>query len=259
MSRRPRSTAIKGAAEKLQRRQRRRRRVAILLVTLVVLVIGLAASWLFWFRDSSFVAIEQIRVEGLRELEDEGEAGEIEQAARLSVGQMTTLNASDAELEEDLAGFSRVSDSTIETDFPNSATVVISVRGDGSVLGEGSQALLIADDGTILGSAEGVEGDLPVLSGDRPPAGATRLEGRQLGEAIVLGAVPAELRPFVAGASDGEKGIQVELTNGLTLIFGDDSDASAKWRAAASVIADPGLSGATEIDLSYPKRPAVRF
>lgn len=259
MTRRTTTTAVKGAAEKLKRRQRRRRRTAVILVGLVVLAVALIATWFLWFRDSSLVAIEQVRVVGLDRLGENDGALEIEKATRASVEEMTTLNASEADLRGDLSTFTRVSDVEIRTDFPSSATVEISVREDGSILGEGSQALLIADDGTILGRAEGREGDLPALEGERPEPGAIRLGGRDLSLAVVLGAVPSELRPYVVAASSGEKGIEVELTNGLILIFGDDSSVDAKWRAAASVIADPELSGATTIDLSYPSKPAVRF
>ena len=259
MTRRNASTAVKGAAEKLKRRQRRRRRILVLLFCLVALAVALVATWFLWFRDSSLVAIEEVRIVGLERLGENDGAVEIEQATRAGIGGMTTLNASEDDLREDLSTFPRVSDVAIRTDFPSSATVEISVREDGSILGEGSQALLIADDGTILGGAEGLEGDLPALEGERPAPDATRLEGRDLSMALVLGAVPSELRPYVVAASSGEKGIEVELTNGLVLIFGDDSSTGAKWRAAASVIADPELIGATKIDLSYPSRPAVQF
>jgi hypothetical protein len=50
----------------------------------------------------------------------------------------------------------------------------------------------------------------------------------------------------------------VVLSNGLVLLFGDASRAIEKWKAAASVIADPELSGADYVDLSVPRRPAVR-
>lgn len=255
------STAIRGATERLNRTKRRRRRVAIATVGLVAIAIALVATWFFWFRDSSLVSIERIQVVGLEELARNGEAEEIEQAVRTSVGRMTTLNASDGDLKDDLSTYARVADVRIEPDFPSSATVEVTVRRDGSVLGEGSQALLIADDGTILGPAEGLEEELPALEAERPGSGATRLEGRDLSEALVLGALPTELRPFVAGADsdDTERGVEVEMTNGLTLVFGDDSRAAEKWKAAASVVADPELSGATSIDLSYPERPAVTF
>lgn len=250
---------VKGAAEKLRRRQQRRRRVFAILLGILLVAVALAAAWLFWFRDSSLVGIDEVRIVGLGKLDDEAEAGEIEQTARVAVGEMTTLNASEEDLRADLAAYPRVADVELTTDFPSAATVEITVRQDGSVLGEGSQALLIADDGTVLGRAEGLEEDLPAIEGDRPAADATRLEGRDLAKAVVLGAVPSEIRPYVVVASSGERGVEVELTNGLVLVFGDDTDIEDKWRAAASVIADPELSGATAIDLTYPARPAVRF
>jgi len=52
--------------------------------------------------------------------------------------------------------------------------------------------------------------------------------------------------------------VEVTLSNGLVLAFGDPTQIDLKWRAAAAVIADPGLTDAVYVDLAVPRRPAVR-
>jgi cell division protein FtsQ len=49
----------------------------------------------------------------------------------------------------------------------------------------------------------------------------------------------------------------VGLADGITLRFGDGSDAEAKWVAAARILADGELGGLSYIDLRAPERPAV--
>jgi hypothetical protein len=124
------------------------------------------------------------------------------------------------------------------------------------VFGDGADALLIASDGTVLGSPGDMVDQLPLVgSGDPPRDG--RLDGRALEQAVVLGAVPRELRSYVDRSDFGRDGVEVTLSNGLVLLFGDSTKAEQKWKAAASVIADPGLTDAGYVDLSVPRRPAV--
>jgi cell division septal protein FtsQ len=83
------------------------------------------------------------------------------------------------------------------------------------------------------------------------------VEGRTLDQALVLGAVPRELQSFVEKSGFGSDGVEVTMTNGLLLIFGSSSAAVEKWKAAASVIADPDLGDVGYVDLTVPRRPAV--
>ena len=74
-----------------------------------------------------------------------------------------------------------------------------------------------------------------------------------LEQAQVLGAAPPALRPYVEGSYYGESGVDVELTSGIELRFGDASQAARKWRAAAAVLADPSITALDYVDLHAPE------
>jgi hypothetical protein len=82
------------------------------------------------------------------------------------------------------------------------------------------------------------------------------LAGPALQQARVLGAAPAALRPYLAGSYYGESGVDVETTSGIELRFGDASQATRKWRAAAAVLADPAVEALDYVDLHAPAHPA---
>ena len=228
----------------------------MMLGILVLLVgVGVFAGFQYWFRDSSFVEIRHLRVQGVTE--DTDEAKQIRSAVALAAGEMTTLHLKPGLLDEELARFPRVRSAKIESAFPNKATVTVDLRRNGSVFDVGTDALLIATDGTVLGTAgQGTE-DLPKIVEGNPPQGV-QLDGRAKVQALVLGAVPSKLQSHVEKSGFGKDGVEVTLSNGLVLLFGDASKTDQKWRAAASVIADPDLSNASYVDLSIPRRPAVR-
>ena len=236
-------------------RERRRRRLVIWIAGLLILASALFAGYTFWFKDSAFVEISNLTVQGVSTSTDEGK--QIEGAVKLAMDQMTTLDVKQSVLDEELSRFPRVASATIETKFPHSATVTVRERGDGSVFGSGSQALLIATDGTVLGSPGDQVDSLPLIGvGDRPTG--ARLEGRALNQALVLGAVPKEIQGSVVQSGYGPDGVKVVMSNGMTLIFGDATQATQKWRAAAAVIADAGVPSSSYVDLTVPRRPAVR-
>ena len=73
-----------------------------------------------------------------------------------------------------------------------------------------------------------------------------------LEQAQVLGAAPTALRPYVERSYYGESGVDVELTSGIELRFGDASQARPKWKAAAAVLADPSMTALDYVDLHAP-------
>jgi hypothetical protein len=126
-----------------------------------------------------------------------------------------------------------------------------------AVIGTGSSAVGVAADGTILSwLPPPKEGTLPALPLSKPPAGG-RLRGKVKEEALVLGAAPAALRPYVKSSSSGESGVDVLLNTGVELRFGDASQAARKWRAAAAVLASPSVTALDYVDLNAPGRPAI--
>ncbi len=126
-----------------------------------------------------------------------------------------------------------------------------------ATIGTGSEAIAVGSDGQILAWLPLPEDlQLPVLPLSSPPKSG-RLAGSALQQARVLGAAPAALRPYLASSYYGESGVDVELTSGIELRFGDASQAAAKWKAAAAILADPSITSLDYVALYAPGRPAV--
>ena len=129
---------------------------------------------------------------------------------------------------------------------------------DWATIGSGSEAVVVTTGGKVvrwLPVPE--EPPLPTLPlAEVPKSG--HLAGPALQQARVLGAVPAALRPYVERSYYGESGVDVVLTSGIELRFGDASQAALKWKAAAAVLADPSTTALDYVDLHAPNRPAVR-
>ncbi|HET7574582.1 MAG TPA: cell division protein FtsQ/DivIB [Solirubrobacterales bacterium] len=123
--------------------------------------------------------------------------------------------------------------------------------------GESGEPVAVAADGTVLAwfPVPG-ESNLPQLPLDAPPKGS-RVEGPALEQVRVLGAAPPALRPYVEGSYYGESGVDVELTSGIELRFGNATQAARKWRAAAAVLADPTRTALDYVNLHAPTRPNV--
>ncbi len=126
-----------------------------------------------------------------------------------------------------------------------------------ATIGTGSEAIAVGPDGQILAWLPLSEDlQLPSLPLASPPKSG-RLAGPALQQARVLGAAPAALRPYLASSYYGESGVDVELTSGIELRFGDASQAAAKWKAAAAILADPSITSLDYVALYAPGRPAV--
>lgn len=126
-----------------------------------------------------------------------------------------------------------------------------------AAIGSGSEAVAVADDGSVLTWLPLPEDSkLPRLPLGSPPKGP-RVEGPVLEQVRVLAAVPAGLRPYVTASRYGESGVNIELSSGVELRFGDSTQAARKWRAAAAVLADPAVTTLDYVDLSAPSHPAI--
>lgn len=126
-----------------------------------------------------------------------------------------------------------------------------------ATIGSGSEAIAVADDGTVLPwLALPASARLPELALSVPPKSG-RLAGPALEQVKVLAATPAALLPFVESAHFGESGVDVELTTGIELRFGNAGQAARKWKSAAAVLADPTVTALDYVDLHAPGRPDV--
>jgi Cell division protein FtsQ/DivIB, C-terminal len=125
-----------------------------------------------------------------------------------------------------------------------------------ATIGEGEEAIGVAADGALvrwLPLPE--EPPLPRLALEEPPKGG-RVKGAALEQVHVLAAVPDALRPYAESSSYGDGGVEVTLTTGIELFFGDDSKVAKKWRATAAVLADPEVTALDYVDLQAPDRPS---
>ncbi|HET9152858.1 MAG TPA: cell division protein FtsQ/DivIB [Solirubrobacterales bacterium] len=127
-----------------------------------------------------------------------------------------------------------------------------------ATIGEGEGAIGVASDGSLvrwLPLPE--EPPLPRLSLEGPPKRGGKVKGPALEQVRVLAAVPEELRPYIESSSYGEEsGVVVTSTTGIELIFGDDSQAAKKWRAAVAVLANPEVTALDYVNLQSPSRPS---
>lgn len=125
-----------------------------------------------------------------------------------------------------------------------------------ATIGAGSEAVGVAANGSLIRWLPlPQDPPLPRLALEEPPKGG-RVKGPALEQVRVLAVVPDALRPYVASSRYGENGVEVELTTGIELRFGDDSQAKRKWQAAAHVLADPEISALDYVDLQAPSRPS---
>jgi hypothetical protein len=126
-----------------------------------------------------------------------------------------------------------------------------------AMIGSGSSAMGVAADGTVLPWLPlPADASLPQLPLTTPPKGP-RLAGSALQQALVLGAAPAALRPYIESSFYGTSGVDVELKAGIELRFGDASQATRKWKATAAVIANPSVTSLDCLDLHAPVHPAI--
>jgi cell division protein FtsQ len=213
----------------------------------------LAAGYWFWLRDSSLVAVKNVEIVGVS-----GIAGsdEIRTALNAAARDMTTLHLRPELLGEATARFPLVKSVTADPDFPSSLTVRVTERRPAALIGDGEEAVVVAGDGVILTGLPAAKLELPSLPIGSPPKGG-QLQGPVLDQALVLGAVPTALQPYIESSSMGATGVEVELRGGIELRFGDSREAGRKWRAAAAVLADPELTMLDYVDLTAPARPAV--
>jgi Cell division protein FtsQ len=124
-------------------------------------------------------------------------------------------------------------------------------------IGEGKRVILVGADGELLGASKTKkEPVLPVLPLKQPPPG-DRVRGHVLEEVRIIAAAPKALRPYLAKAGVGKSGVDVALTSGIEIRFGDQSEAPRKWKAAAAVLADPSVTLLSYVDVHAPTRPSI--
>jgi cell division protein FtsQ len=223
-----------------------RRRLAVLVL---VLIAG-AAGYFLWLRDSSFVAINDVEVVGVRG----PERPEIVSALTSAAEDMTTLHVDRDRLETIGGRFATVKSMSIDPNVPHGLRIEVVERTPVLIAHAEGDEVSIAGDGTVLPAVEPPDG-VPTIELDRLPQAA--VAGEPLELALVAGAAPASLLPLIDEIAYGEEyGVELML-EGVPVRFGTAERAADKWEAAAAVLADPKLEAVTYIDVRVPERPAV--
>jgi cell division protein FtsQ len=223
------------------------------LIALVILLGALAIAYFAWFRHSSFVAVQEVRVEGVSTADRDRVAAALTEAA----DGMSTLDVDAARLAGAVSGFPTVASVSADPSFPHGLTVHVIERRPVALAGDGDHEVAVAAGGSVMPGVDVGGLNLPAIHVDELPQ-AGRLGGEGLEESHVIAAAPAPLRPLVDGASTTDDyGIVVPLQGGIELRFGSAAKARAKWAAAAAVLADPGVTALEYLDVRVPSRPAI--
>ena len=219
----------------------------------MVLAGALAISYFAWFRHSSLVAVTDVKVEGVRS----SDRNRITAALTNAAEGMTTLDVDASKLAGAVTGFPAVASVTADPSFPHGLTVQVTARRPVALASDGDRAVAIGADGALLPGLSTDGMSLPALQVDALPQ-AGRLDGQALDEARLLAAAPGPLQPTVESvATTSDYGLVASLTGGIDLRFGTESQARAKWAAAAAVLADPEVTSLGYVDLQVPSRPAI--
>jgi len=132
-------------------------------------------------------------------------------------------------------------------------------------IGEGKTVIMVGDEGRILGTRTTGstkkgggkrEKHLVVLPLKQRPKG-DRVKGHVLEEVHLIAAAPPAIRRYLATAEYGETGVVLVTTAGIQIRFGNDREATRKWEAATTVLADPSVTLLSYVDVTAPTHPAV--
>jgi cell division protein FtsQ len=223
------------------------------LLALLVLSLMLAGGYQFWLRDSSLVAVDEVKISGLTTADAQRVRTSLTSAAR----GMTTLHIDRERLERAVEAYPVVRELEVTADFPHGLRVrVVEHVAAAMAVGDAGQ-VPVAGDGTILRGLP-IEGELPTVEVDGIPGGDRLRDPEARAAAAVAGAAPPVLRGRIQKVTKrAEEGLVAELNEGPELIFGAATQLRAKWAAAARVLADREARGASYIDLRIAGRPAA--
>lgn len=234
---------------RLPRGPQARRWLAAIAVTAIALVVGYYA----WLRDSSLVAVEEVKILGASTA-----TKKLSNAlARASAG-MTTLNVDESELIAAASEFPSVRAISVDAKIPNTLEITIYERIPLGFIEQGADRVPVSADGFAIPGL-----DIPVEVEPLPRIDATAGAGGRLdddGRAITaaIGAAPKDLRERIKrGSVDRELGLVLRLRGGPEVRMGESGRLRLKWRAAELVLDDPGVGSPSYLDVSVPDRPVT--
>ena len=238
--------ALRSRVGRLSARAKRR------LLAFAAILLLLATVHYAWFRDSSFVAVEQVTITGVTT----DDAPRIRARLTAVARDMSTLHVDKDALMRSLPAGAAVADLRVTTDFPHGMTIEVVQSPVVAVLVIPGRRIPVAADGSLL---KGVKaGNVPAINVGALPSSGRLGRGRALELVGVSATAPRALRGRVERIRKlPGKGLVAYIENGPQVIFGDSSSLAAKWTAAAAVLADEESRGALYVDVTLPDRPVA--
>lgn len=219
-------------------------------VALVLIVAAVAGGW-WWVRDSPLVAVDEVRITGLRS----PQASAIRAALTGAAQDMTTLNVREDALRAAASRFPIVADVRATGDPPGLLRIEVVEHVPVAALVAGGRSIPVAADGTLLRGV--VARGVPAITVKAPPVGERVSDPLALAQVRILAAAPAVLRDRVTRMFTGARGMQAQFSEGPVVAFGAPDRLAAKWMAITAVLAEPSSAGATLIDVTVPESPAA--
>jgi cell division protein FtsQ len=208
----------------------------------------LAAGW--WVTNSPIFDVRSVRVQGAVHLRDA-------QVLRLAgLGSHTNVVwLSTSTIDRRLQSDPWVVSAQVSRTLPSSITIVVRERVPVAVLT--GKELLIAEDGRVLGPA-GIAA-LPAIEGTIRGSGDHRWLAPSASLTVARGLPSKVRRQAERIAVDASGRITVTLRSGVSVIFGDVTEAQAKGQTLQAVLAWAERSGvvADYIDVHAPSAPAL--
>jgi hypothetical protein len=204
--------------------------------------------------------VEKVEVTGLSGPEAPRLRKQLEQAGL----QQSTLHLNAAELKKAVASAPEIRAVTAMPDFPHGLRIDVTENHPVAILVvAGRGALPIAANGTIMPDAENTKAvpsiKIAAMPGTHRPGGQQRISDARTNRLIAVAATapPALLHRAASIELRKGEGIVVVMRQGPRIVFGDNARLTDKWAAAAGVLASPGSSGASYVDVRLPERPVA--
>jgi cell division protein FtsQ len=237
------------------------RRVRVLALLAAVVAAAFALLYYGWFRDSSLVQVQEVTVVGLTG----PDAPRVRRALKEAGLQQTTLHVNEDELRRAVEAEPSILALDATPDFPHRLRIDVTENHPvASIVIPGSGKVPLAGNGTLMPGTK-YEAPVPeiringVTRTGRDGTTAARLRDDRAAPLLRVAATapPALLRRATTIERRRGEGIVVVMKNGPRVMFGDESQLPAKWRAAAGVLASPDARGASYVDVRLPQRPVA--
>lgn len=220
---------------------RKRLRRFVVLAVLVLLVGGAVAA-----TRSPLLDVDRVQVRGAANTD----AAAARKAAGVELGR-PMVSVDPAAVERRIARLPWVQDATVTRSWPGTVTVTLVERTPVATMGSGSSAVLVDDQGRVLGPAAGAKA-LPEVAGTPRQAGR-RVRAAQRSALSVVAGLPVDLRRQVVRAWATPSGVVLRLDDDIVVRWGDTGQPSAKAEALRVLLDEADRPTIATIDVSVPR------